>query len=145
MLFATENGWLSYADLKRRCEWLDKETELGCEAEDRGEDWDGECISLYQSDSPYAEFISGYNTDSYADGLCELLESLYGSYVDECEDNEESVDWEKFLDFCWKDFDYQLLHTWLRVTNIHNESDEEIRLFARECDTCTMREKLETV
>ena len=129
MLFATENGWWSYADLKRKCEWLD----------------DNDHVGDYQADSPYADFITGYNTDSYADGLCELLVSLYESYVDECEDEEREVVWDEFLDFCWKDFDYQLLHTWLRVTNIHNESDEEIRLFARECDTCTMRERLETV
>ncbi len=138
-----ECRWVSYAELKRKCEQLDKQTHLACEAEDRDEDWEGECISDYQFDSPYAEFITGYNTDSYADELCYLLESLYNECTDECDDEDREVVWDEFLDRAWENYDYQLLHTWLRVTNIHNESDEEIRLFAREGDTGTMREQLE--
>ena len=51
--------------------------------------------------------------------------------MDSCEDDEEKPDMEVYLDILWDNFDYQLCHTWVRITNISIESDEEIRLWDR--------------
>ena len=93
----------------------------------------------YQLDSPEAEFITGYNTDSYADELCELVEGLWDYYVMTVD--EPSMD--DFLEMVWDDSDYQLLHTWLRVTNLHIDDDEDIRQFALDCDRGTLEYTLE--
>lgn len=131
--------WDTTKDLKDKCEEFDRLCQLY-------EDTDGEeglDESDYQSDSPYAEYITGYNTDSYADTLSELIESIWEKYTEECEDEERTPTWDDCWDnYIWEDFDYQLCHTWLRVTNIHNDSDESIKEFAKESDFNTMSETL---
>ena len=122
-------GWETYEGLKRLCEYMDSLPEE--ETED------------FQADSPYAEFITGYNTDSFADESCDIIESYWEEYVEECEDEDKTPTWDEcWDDYIWESPEYQLLHTWLRVTNIHNESDEDIKKFAKECDYCTMSERL---
>ena len=98
---------------------------------------EGVDYSDYQSDSPYAEYVTGYNTDSYADDSIAACQRVWDRYVDECDE----PDWEEYLDLCWDDFDYQCCHTWLRVTNM-KLSDEQCRLAARDSDDCTMKSVL---
>jgi hypothetical protein len=132
-------GWEDYKGLKRLCEYFDSQCELyettdGEEGVDRRD---------YQSDSPYAEFISGYNTDSFADDSISIIQDTWEEYVDECEDEEKTPSWDDCWDnYIWESTEYQLCHTWLRVTNIHNEKDEDIKTFAKDCDFNTMSEKL---
>ena len=118
-MFAVENtergwiGWYSYKQLKHMATLMDEEGD-------------------YQSDSPEANFITEYNTDSYADDSCDLIKSIWKEYLDNCEDEEKEPDMEEYLDILWDNFDYQLCHTWARITNIHIEDDEEIRIWDRE-------------
>lgn len=115
-MFAVDNnnwqGWYSYEQLRHMITLMEEEGE-------------------YQPESPEAEFVTGYNTDSYADDSCELIKNTWEEYLDSCEDDEEKPDMEVYLDILWDNFDYQLCHTWVRITNINIESDEEIRLWDR--------------
>ena len=110
-MYAVDNrtwqGWYSYENLKHMITLMDEEGD-------------------YQWDSPEAEFVTGYNTDSYADDSCELIRSIWEEYLDECEEEEKTPDMKEYVDLVWNNFDYQLCHTWLRVTNIHIESDKEV-------------------
>lgn len=115
-MFAVDNnnwqGWYSYEQLRHMITLMEEEGE-------------------YQPESPEAEFVTGYNTDSYADDSCELIKNTWEEYLGSCEDDEEKPDMEVYLDILWDNFDYQLCHTWVRITNINIESDEEIRLWDR--------------
>ena len=127
-MFAVDNnnwqGWYSYEQLRHMITLMDEEGD-------------------YQAESPEADFVTGYNTDSYADTLCDLIPGLWECYVEDCEEEDKTPTWEDCWETrIWEDFDYQLCHTWLRVTNIHNESDEDIKKFAKECDYCTLGDKL---
>ena len=119
-MFAVDNqswqGWYSYEQLKYMITLVPEE-------HPDGYGW---------SDSPEAEYITGFGCDSYADDSCDLIKSIWKEYVDNCEDEEKTPDMEEYLDILWDNFDYQLCHTWARITNIHIESDEEIRLWDRE-------------
>ena len=131
-------GWYDFAWLKWACDFLLEQTEK-YEAGDE----DAESIHFYQSDSPYAEYITGYNTDSYADTLCDLIPGLWESYVDDCDEEGKTPNWDEgWENYIWKDADYQRCHTWLRVTNMNCESDEEVKQFAKECDYCTLGDRL---
>ena len=117
-------GWYSYDQLKHMCTLMDEEGD-------------------YQPDSPEAQFITGYDTDSYADTLCSLVSNLWEFYLEECEEEDKTPTWDDCWDnHIWENPEYQLCHTWLRVTNIRTESDEEIKQFAKDCDYCTMEERL---
>ena len=132
-------GWEDYKGLKRLCEYFDSQCEL-YEKTEGEEGVDGED---YQSDSPYAQFITGYNTDTFADECGDIIESVWESYKEECEEEDKTPNWDDCWDnYIWEDTDYQLCHTWLRVTNIHTEDDENIKRFAKESDFCTMAERL---
>ena len=121
--------WVSFMALKGLCDDFD------LLPEDKKED--------YQSDSPYADFITGYNTDSYADESIDLMTGIWECYVEDCEDEDKTPTWDECWETrIWENFDYQLLHTWLRVTNIHNTSDDNVKEFAKECDKCTMESVL---
>ena len=96
----------------------------------------------YQSDSPEANFITGYNTDSYADESIAILRNGWDYYLEDCEDEEVTPTVDGYLDTLWEDFDYQLLHTWLRVTNLRMD-DNEIVTFARVCDKGQITQWLE--
>ena len=104
-------GWYSYEQLKSMVTLMDEEGD-------------------YQSDSPEANFITGYNTDSYADESIAILRNGWDYYLEDCEDEEVTPTVDGYLDTLWEDFDYQLLHTWLRVTNLRMD-DNEIVMFAR--------------
>ncbi len=97
----------------------------------------------YQSDSPEAEYITGYNTDSYADELQSLILGSWDMYAEECEEEELEPNLEEGVTRVVEDYDYQLLHTWLRVTNLHIEDDKEVDDFGRECVRATIQERLE--
>jgi len=95
----------------------------------------------YQWDSPQAEFITGFNTDSYADESIDACKAVWDTYCEECEEEDREPDWETYLDRCWEDFDYQCCYTWLRVTNI-NLTDEQVKQAARDSDDATMKSVL---
>ena len=117
------HGWYTYQELKNLAELCPEEG--------------------YQSDSPEAEFITGYNTDSYADDLCELIVNCWEEYLEECDEAEKQPSWDEGWEtHIWDNSDYQLCHTWLRVTNLKTESDEEVKLFAKDCDRATMGDRL---
>ena len=131
--------WHSYETLKTMCDEFDRLCDLYEESD--GEE--GVCGDDYQADSPYAEYISGYNTDTFADECADIIAGCWESYLDECEDEGKTPSWNDGWDnYIWTNFDYQLCHTWLRVTNIHTEDDEEIKRFAKESDYSTMEDKL---
>jgi len=131
--------WQSYQQLKDMCSDFDRQ----CDLYEQTDGEEGVDQNDYQSDSPYADFITGYNTDTYADESIELMTNIWEEYVDNCEEEDKTPTWDDCWDtFIWENFDYQLLHTWLRVTNIHIEDDEDIKRFAKESDYCTMSEKL---
>ena len=131
--------WESYETLKNMCDEFDRLCNLY--EETGGEE--GVNPDDYQSDSPYAHYITEYNTDTFADECAEVIENTWESYKEECEDEDKTPTWDDCWDnYIWEDFDYQLLHTWLRVTNIHLEDDEDIKRFAKEGDFCTMGERL---
>ena len=117
-------GWYSYEQLKSMVTLMDEEGD-------------------YQADSPEAEFITGYNTDTYADESIAIMDSLWEEYKEECTEEDRVTDWEEYLDRVCNNYDWLLCHTWLRVTNIHNESDEEVDKFGRECASGTMKYRLE--
>jgi len=132
--YAVDNGYcanLTYEDLQRLCERFDSLPE-----EERLE---------YQQDSPYAEYITGLNTDTYADESIRIATRIWDYYADECAEEERETDWEEYLDRVENDWDWDACHTWLRVTNIHNESNEEIDAFGRECMSDTMKALCEQV
>lgn len=129
MTYAVDNeeqgwlGWYSYEQLQHMATLMD----------------DGD----YQPDSPAAHFITGYHTDSFAEEAQELIGNIWEEYVDDCENDEVTPTWDDCWDnHVWESFDYQLLHTWLRVTNLHLEDDVDIKKFAKESDYCTMQEQL---
>ena len=63
--------------------------------------------------------------------------------MEECEEGNTTPTWDDCWDnHIWQSFDYQLCHTWLRVTNLHLEDDEDIRQFAKQSDYNTMGEQL---
>ena len=131
-------GWYTYQWLQWACNFLLEQTNK-YEAGDE----EADSIEFYQSDSPYAEYITGYNTDSYADTLCDIIPDLWESYLEECEEENRTPTWDDgWNNYIWTDPDYQQCHTWLRVTNIQTESDEEIRQLAKDCDYSTMEEEL---
>ena len=119
----TWQGWYSYEQLKRMAELMPE---------------DGD----YQNDSPEAEFITGYNTDSYADESIDIMEGIWEEYKEECEEEERETNWEEYLDRVCDNYNWQLTHTWLRVTNLHNESDEAVDMFGRECASGTMKHRI---
>lgn len=114
------NGWYSYQELKNIAETMPE---------------DGD----YQSDSPEAEFVTGYNTDTYADESIDIAKAIFEDMMDE---TGEVPDWDEFLDHVIDDFDWQLTHTWLRVTNLHITDDDDIDRFGRECLSGTMESVL---
>ena len=117
-------GWYSYEQLVHMSTLMDEEGD-------------------YQSDSPEANFITGYDTDTYSDECCELIKNIWEEYVDECEEEEVNPSWDDCWDnHIWENLEYQLLHTWVRVTNLHIPDDEEIKRFAKESDFCTMEDTL---
>ena len=124
-------GWETYEGLKRLCAHMDTLSEE--ETED------------YQADSPYADFITGYNTDSFADTSIDIMRGIWAEYLDTCYlEGEREPDWEEYMDICSEaeDSELALCRTWQRVTNIHIESDEDIEAFIREGNSCTMKEVL---
>jgi len=121
--------WETYDWLKNRC----TEFDTLCSLYEETEGEEGVDREDYQSDSPYANFITGYDTDSYADESIAILRNGWDYYLEDCEVEEVTPTVDGYLDTVWEDFDYQLLHTWLRVTNLRM-NDNEIVTFARECD-----------
>ncbi len=97
----------------------------------------------YDSDSPQATFITGYDTSTYPDELESLIVGLWEQYQEDCEEEERQPDVAEYVDKVCEDYDYQLLHTWLRVTNLHIEDDKEVDDFGRECVRATIQERLE--
>ena len=132
-------GWVDYDRLQDLCTHFDTQCQLFEDTEgEEGIDQDN-----YQADSPYAEYISGHNTDTFADTLCELIENTWEEYTEECEEEGNTPSWDYFWDnILWESADYQLCHTWLRVTNIHNSNNQDIKDFAKESDFCTMQDRL---
>ena len=111
-------GWEDYNGLKKLCEYNNTELED-------------------------AEYITGYNCDSYADAAADIIEGIWEEYTEECEDEDKTPSWDDcWNNYIWVNSEYQLCHTWVRVTNIHIEDDENIKKFAKESDYCTMSEKL---
>ena len=88
----------------------------------------------YQPDSPEAEFITGYNTDSYADDSCDILRDNWDSYLEDCEEFDRTPTVDGYLDKLWDTWEYQLCHTWFRVTNLHTLDDQQVTDVARDCD-----------
>ena len=118
------NGWYTSDQLRYMATLMDEEGD-------------------YQSDSPEANFITGYNTDTYADDSLAILRNNWDGYLDDCQDEKVTPTVDGYLDILWKDFDYQLCHTWLRITNFHYMDDNEIVKFARKCDKGQITQWLE--
>jgi hypothetical protein len=95
----------------------------------------------YQQESPEAEYITGYNTDTFADESIDACKAVWDTYCDTCADEEREPNWQEYLDLCWEDFDYQCCHTWLRVTNI-NLTDEQVKQAAYDSNSATMQSVL---
>jgi len=126
-------AWESYQGLKRLCEVMDSLPEEETEE--------------YQPESPYAEYITGYNTDSFADTSIDIMKGIWEEYLETCEEEEREPDWEEYMDICQKAegpelAELQLCRTWQRVTNIHIESDADIEAFIRDGNSCTMKSVL---
>lgn len=126
-------AWEDYEGLKRLCEYMDSLPE-----EDTEE---------YDSDSPYAHFITGYHCDSFADTSIDIMKGIWEDYCDTCEEEEREPDWEEYMDICQKAegpelAELQLCRTWQRVTNIHIEDNKNIEDFIRDGNSCTMKSVL---
>ena len=117
-------GWYSYEQLKYMATLMDEEGD-------------------YQPDSPEADFITGYNTDTYADESIAIMDSIWDDYLDDCADEDSEPDWQEYLDRVCANYDWLLCHTWLRVTNLHNEDDADVDKFGRDCASGTMEARLQ--
>ena len=114
------SAWRDYEGLKTLCEYNDTELED-------------------------ADYLTGYNCDSFADTSIDIMRGIWEDYCDTCEDEEREPDWEEYMDICQAaegNAELQLCRTWQRVTNIHIEDDEDIERFIREGNSCTMSEVL---